>query len=156
MDLTWLHRKWFQAANEDWVELYHQKMIGFENFSKQYHTRNVEDIESTARILLPFQVQNHATDQYNLGCSNSTTRIICVEICGHGELYHIVCCDSAFKIYWLKLSVRLSFYPSFFVSCLISDRLHGAGSSARSLQFWRRLIPALLLWVWPLQIENSN
>lgn len=67
VELKMLHRKWLQADGSDRIEVYHPKLIGFERFLKSYRTRSTDKIESTARINLPYQVQTHISEKFNLG-----------------------------------------------------------------------------------------
>lgn len=99
-------------------------MTEVENFLKQYRPRSTEYNESTARIFLPFHVQNPVTDQYNLNWTHGTTRVIYVELRGYEELYNAVSGDSASEICQLNLFVFFSSYPIFIVSCLFFYPFH--------------------------------
>lgn len=48
------------------METHHSKNIGAEKFLKSCRSRNVDRVESIAKIYLPFQVQAHISEKYYL------------------------------------------------------------------------------------------
>lgn len=98
VNLKHLHRKWLTAKGPDKIELYHPKLVGFEHFLKSCRSRSTDSVESTARISLPFQVQTHISQKYNLGWNDSSARVVYVELRGHEEHYGTVQDDSSFEI----------------------------------------------------------
>lgn len=99
VDLTHLHRKWLQSKGPERMEMYHPKMIGFEKFLKSCRSRNVDSVESMAKITLPFKVQTHISEKYHLGWNDNTARIVYVELRGHEENYGAVKDDGSFEIF---------------------------------------------------------
>lgn len=67
------------------MELYNPRTIGFEIFLKSCHSRNVDSLQSVAKITLPFQVQTHISKKYHLGCNDSVAIILYIDLRDHDE-----------------------------------------------------------------------
>lgn len=98
VDLSMMHRKWLTAAGPEKIESYHPKLTGFENALKAYREHCKDDVVSTARISLPFQVETHIHAKYNLGWRDSTARMVYVDLKGHEEHYSLVQDENTFEI----------------------------------------------------------
>lgn len=57
VDVEHLYKKWLCSEGFDHLEVYHPKMIFFENILKSFRSDRSDLIESTSRINLHFQVQ---------------------------------------------------------------------------------------------------
>lgn len=55
-DLLW---KWLRAIGTDKIERYDPNLVGFEYFLKPCRLPDIESVEPTARMCLPFQVQTY-------------------------------------------------------------------------------------------------
>lgn len=98
VDLKFLRRKWLTIERSDNIETFHPKLIGFEHFLKSYRSRSIDSVESIATIHLPVQVQTHISEKYNSGWSNSTARIVYIELSCHEGHYGTVHDNSLFEI----------------------------------------------------------
>lgn len=90
---------WLCLKQPGRFELYHPKFIGFEHFHKSCRSRSTDSVESSARVPLPFQVQTHISQKYNLGWSDSCARMVYVELRGHKEQYGAIQDDAEFEIF---------------------------------------------------------
>lgn len=50
-DFGQLHCKWLQSSNADHIELYHPKLIGFEEFLKEIRSCSIDITEPRAKML---------------------------------------------------------------------------------------------------------
>lgn len=97
VNLHALHRKWLNSDASEKLNVYHPKLIESEEFLKFFPARNINHLESTSQITLPFKVQTHIHRKYNLGWRQSDARIVYIELHGCEEQYGILYDDSAFK-----------------------------------------------------------
>lgn len=83
----------------DRIEIYHPKLTGFEQFLKSCTGSSTDSIDSTARILLPFQVQQKMFEKCNPEWVDSNAWILYVELCSHEERrYGAVQDDRSYEI----------------------------------------------------------
>lgn len=66
VNLQHLHQKWLTSKSFDLIEMYHPKVIGFEQFFKKCRTWSTDNLESTATFVLPIQVQTYISEKYSL------------------------------------------------------------------------------------------
>lgn len=97
-DVHTMHRKWLHSDGPDKLEVYHPRFVGFDNFLKSLRARSTDNIESTAKIPMPFPVQTHIYGKYNMGWRESSTRMVYVELRGFEENYGAHNDDSSFEI----------------------------------------------------------
>lgn len=78
-----LHSRWLTSKSLGRIEMYRLKMVGFEQLLKSCRIRNTDYVESTVRITLPFPVQTHISQTYNLRWTNDSGRVMYIELRGH-------------------------------------------------------------------------
>lgn len=82
IDLKYLHRKWLSSKGTVRIKMYHSKVIGFEHFLVLCWAIRTDCVETTSRIDFPFQEQTCIFEKYNLGLSDTSAKVIFVELCG--------------------------------------------------------------------------
>lgn len=98
INMSILHRKWLQSQSDDRIEGYHPKLIGFEHHLKSFRSRSSDIVESTARIVLLFQVQSNISQKFNLAWSENSARVVYVELRGQEEQYGASNDNDSFEI----------------------------------------------------------
>lgn len=68
-----LHRKWLQSKISDQIETFHPRRNGIEQFLKSYRTTYIDKVETTAKSLIPIQVQTHIST--NTICGGLTVMV---------------------------------------------------------------------------------
>lgn len=81
-----LHRVWLRA-DSDAMEVYHPKVLGFDNSLKGLRESKSDTVESVAHIALPFEVDTHVVKKTPLGWTDSAARVIYVDMKACKELY---------------------------------------------------------------------
>lgn len=67
----------------------HPSVLRPEDALKKRRERASDDVVSTARILLPFQVQTHIEGKSNLFFKDSSTKVVYVELKAMAESYFV-------------------------------------------------------------------
>ena len=100
VDMELVRKKWLSqdALAGEKFERYHPKCVGFEASLKELRARASEDIESVARISLPFAVQTRIDSKSNLGWINDPTRIVCIDLKADVDLYATAHDENAFEL----------------------------------------------------------
>ena len=95
-----LRKKWLSqdALAGEKFERYHTKRVGFEASLKELRARASEDIESVARISLPFAVQTRINSKSDLGGINDPTRIVHIDLKADVDLYATAHDEDAFEL----------------------------------------------------------
>ena len=88
------------------------------NSLKNLRDRIDSEIESTARIMLPFSVQTHISNTWHLGWKDDTTRVICIDLSAESDECALISDLKPFEI-----SQRQSELSVFFKHLLISQLL---------------------------------
>ena len=96
IDRRMLHKKWLSASTG--FEMYHAKIIRFEASLKRLRKRNMDYIESSAHISLPFPVQSHILAKKNLKWRANRTRMVYVDLRASVEQYAVVNDEDEFEI----------------------------------------------------------
>lgn len=97
-DLEVLHKKWIRSQESDHIEVYHPKLIGFENCLKQLREKSSHSIESHARIALPIVVDTHIYGKYNLGWKDNSSRVVYVDLKAYEENYAVQHDEDSFEL----------------------------------------------------------
>lgn len=98
IDLRVMHRKWLLPGSRAGFQVYHPKFIGFETALKNLRSRNIDKIESTAFIALPFQVQSHLESKFNLAWSDNNSKMLYVDLKAFIEVYAVAKDDEEFEL----------------------------------------------------------
>ena len=85
-DPSLLHKKWLSRGQ---FARYHPRLIGFMSSLKNLRSKINSDIESTARIVLPFRVQTHMLNKWHLGWTCDSARVIYVNLSAEADEYAI-------------------------------------------------------------------
>lgn len=98
-NLRMLHRKWVETAKDgSKMQMYHPKVLGFEASLKQFRKHSNEKIEATARIALPFPVQNHIAKRDNLGWLDNDCKVVYIDLKAHDDEYLVTRDENSFEI----------------------------------------------------------
>ena len=87
----------FPSEDDQRIEPYHPKIIGFQNALKDLRRAAADNVESTVRIALPFSVQTHIEEKFNLAWRDSTVTIVYLGLKATIESYAIVKVSDAFE-----------------------------------------------------------
>lgn len=83
-----LHRKWLRSE-EDRLEGYHPKLLGFENALKEYREKRADSVKSVVRIASPFAVETHIVRRSPLGWAENAARMIYNDMKAYEESYGV-------------------------------------------------------------------
>ena len=64
-------------------------VIGFADSLRKLRLRSSDEIESVARIPLPFAAQTHIEQKFNLAWSESSTKMVFVDLEAYKEQYAV-------------------------------------------------------------------
>lgn len=73
--LAHLHRRWLRSKGPQRMETYYLRTIGFKRLLKSWSSRTVGSVDPVAKTFLPFQLQVHISEKYNLWWGDNATRI---------------------------------------------------------------------------------
>lgn len=96
--LSHLHCKRLSSTGLRQIEMYHAKLIAFEQFSKSCRSRTAYNLESTGLINLHFQVQANLAMKYNLGWADCSARVVYKGLHGYDKNYGTGQYDALFGI----------------------------------------------------------
>lgn len=94
-----VHHKWLQFTSDDQIEVYHPKLNCFAHRLKFFRGRNIDSVEFTTRIVLPFQDQSNVFQKFNLVWSESSTGVVNVELRGKEDHYGAGSDNSSFEVF---------------------------------------------------------
>ena len=98
VNLEYLNKNWVVSSEDNQrIEPYHPKIIGFQNSLKDLRWAAADNVESTGRIPLPFSVQTHIEEKFNLAWRDLTVRILYLRLKATIESYAIVKDSDAFE-----------------------------------------------------------
>ena len=76
-----LQKKWLgQSSSQGGFEIYHPRVIGFEHALACLRERSSDNVESVCHIKLPFAVQQHVFDKFNLSFEDGKVLIVYIEL----------------------------------------------------------------------------
>lgn len=73
-------RRWLRGDGDECIATYHPMILGFEKSLKNSRLRIIDIIRSSCRITLPFQVQTHVFEKFNLRWTECSARVPLVEL----------------------------------------------------------------------------
>lgn len=98
LGLKHFHYKSQFSKRPDRTETYHSKLLRFEQFLKPFRFCNFGSVESTAKNVLPFQVQAHIPEKYSLVWIDNNSIIVYVKLRGHEKQFNTIQDNSFFEI----------------------------------------------------------
>ena len=72
--------KWFESTEADAIQAYHSKKSAFESDLEAHRKKRNEAVSTTARVALPFCVETHIHDMFNLAWRETTVRIFDIDL----------------------------------------------------------------------------
>lgn len=75
-----MHRKWLASTGPDRIQAYHPIRLPFQADMKELRRKCGDDIVSTTKISLPFPVETHVHEKFNLAWRDNSTKLVYVEL----------------------------------------------------------------------------
>lgn len=109
--------KRLKSVCEDYIMMYHLRMVEFEKYLKQFRQHIIDNIESTATMALPFHLQSQILEKFHLCWTNRRTRAVYVELCGHEEQYNVANSNSGLEVCRLRKCFQIIFITCLLLQC---------------------------------------